>query len=224
MRNISLIITFLILATGCKERKPTIPGIVQLLYPLKNELCIGGVAVSSSQSQILFKWKGAENTDSYELHIVGLEQAPVLTFLTSKTEFEVSLPRNKAYSWYVNSRSTVSNATTKSEVWRFYSEGVASTSYAPFPAEVVSPLMGEALTSSGKVTLDWNSVDVDNDIVHYSLYFGLKPNPDLLTENIKVSILNDVIISPGKLYYWKIITHDARGNSSESPVFQFTTN
>ena len=224
MRNISLIIIFLIAAAGCKEVKPSLPGKALLLYPLKNELCTGGTAVSSSQSRILFKWKGSENTDNYELHIVGLEEAPVLTFITSKTEYDVSLPRNKAYSWYVNSTSTRTNATTKSEIWRFYSEGVASTSYTPFPAEVVSPLMGEILNSSGKVTLDWNSIDVDNDISNYNVYFGQNPNPDLLIENIKVSILHDVIVSPGKLYYWKIITQDSRGNKSESPVFQFRTN
>ena len=74
-------------------------------------------------------------------------------------------------------------------------------------------------TTSNEITLVWNGNDVDDDIIGYDVYFGISTPPqqhvnDLTESSLVVSIAADI-------YYWKIVTKDAQGNTSDSGVFQF---
>jgi hypothetical protein len=52
-----------------------------------------------------------------------------------------------------------------SETWKFYNSGSGTIAYAPFPAEVVSPLMGQNVTASiNKIALEWIGSDANNNI------------------------------------------------------------
>jgi len=220
----SIILLMLFFSACTKENSSSVPEKAALINPLSNELCLNGIALSSSQSSITFKWNSAQFADSYELHITGLEKAPSVTYLTEKTQYDVSLLRNKAYSWYILCKSKRNNITTKSEVRRFYIPGPSSTSYAPFPAEAKAPLMGEAISvPNGKISLVWQGSDVDNDIVSYDVYFGLNSSPDILKTNIALSIISDVEVLPQKTYYWRVQTKDSNGNITDSELFQFKT-
>ncbi|HEY0667793.1 MAG TPA: hypothetical protein VGD22_06430, partial [Sphingobacteriaceae bacterium] len=117
------------------------------------------------------------------------------------------------------SKSTV---TVKSAVWKFYNSGPGVTAYAPFPAEILSPAMGQVVTPiSGKITLDWEGSDVDGDIINYDVYIGTGSTPALLKEKLTASVLSDVSVNSNTTYYWKIITRDSKGNTSDTGVHQF---
>ncbi len=71
--------------------------------------------------------------------------------------------------------------------------------------------------------LTWNSDDPDGDNVTFDVYF----NDDLDLEKVADNISSNSF-SPGELvynkeYYWKIISWDENGESTDGPVWSFTT-
>lgn len=203
---------------------PQAPAAAILLFPVQNEECTAGIIVSNTQSTITFSWKSAVYAESYELHVKNLENGISIFQSTMLTSLNLTLSRNTPYSWYVVSKNIKSATAANSATWKFYNSGAGKTTYAPFPAEIVSPEMGQRLIAVDKVTLDWIGSDVDEDILNYDVYLGTSQNPSLLKEKVLESVLNEVSVKPNTTYYWKIITRDTEGNSSDSGVFQFSVN
>ena len=197
------------------------PGKAVLSFPAQNDVCTTGIIVSDTESKIVFKWAAAANATSYEITLKNLITNDVVTKTSNGIEQEVSLARNTPYSWFVTSKSSATE-TTKSDVWKFYNAGPGAITYAPFPAEITSPIMGaEISASSGTINLEWKGSDVEGDIVGYDVYFGTA-NALLLKANVTDSFLADVPVTAGNSYVWKIITKDSKGNKSDSGVYQFS--
>lgn len=216
-----------LVAISCKDK----PGVIDpptkavLSLPNNNEACTSGTIVSPTLSSILFKWNASQNADSYELTIKNLESGAVITQTTTALELPVTLTRNIPYSWFVTAKSSQTATTVQSEIWKFYNAGEALSFYAPFPAEMVNPTMAQRITpTAGKITLDWTGSDVDNDITNYDIYLGTTNTPALIKSNQTESLLADVAVNAGTTYYWKVITRDSKGNTSDSGIFIFYTN
>lgn len=213
---------------SCKKPKEPVinpPTKAVLSLPINNEACTSGTIISATLSSIIFKWTASQNAESYDLTIKNLESGVTTTQSTSALELAISLARNTPYSWFVTAKSTKISTTAQSEVWKFYNTGEALSSYAPFPAEITSPAMVQRISpTAGKITLDWNGSDVDNDITNYDIYLGTTATPGLLKGNHADSMLADVAVNGGTTYYWKIISKDSKGNTSDSGVFIFYTN
>jgi hypothetical protein len=185
-------------------------------------LCNEGLSITSNESSVLFEWESGNNTDNYELRIENLTTGNISTHQTSNTEISVSLKRATSFAWYVVSKSNSVSETAQSVTWKFYNAGEGVESYAPFPAEIISPAMAETITTApSEITLDWNGSDVDGDITGYDVYFGTTTTPGIIENDLRESILINVPVSSNTIYFWKIITIDARGNKSDSGVYQF---
>jgi hypothetical protein len=196
-----------------------------LSLPLNNEACISGTIISPTQSSILFKWTTSKNAESYDLTIKNLESSITTTQTSTTTELTVTLARNMPYSWFVTAKSSKIATTAVSDTWKFYNAGEALGTFAPFPAEIVTPKMAERVNpTAGKITLDWIGSDVDNDISNYDIYLGTTATPTLLKSNQVDSMLPDVAVNASTTYYWKVITRDSKGNTSDSGVYIFYTN
>lgn len=74
------------------------------------------------------------------------------------------------------------------------------------------------------MTLRWKGADVDNDISTYDVYFGTDANPPVIQTKLPAttSSIADVTVVAGTKYFWRVVTKDAKGNSSSSEIFQFT--
>ena len=59
-----------------------------------------------------------------------------------------------------------------SSKWRFYLQGDAETNSPPFPANLLNPSSGEAisLNDNGFFNLQWEGIDPENDNLIYTLY------------------------------------------------------
>lgn len=201
------------------------PAKATLSLPAQNEACTTGTIISATESTVSFTWQTAANTDSYELTVKNLNTNAVINRTTSSTAADVILARNTPYSWFVTSKSTKTTTTAQSDTWKFYNSGPGVVAYAPFPAEILSPTMNQAVTASGgKITLDWNGSDVDNDITTYDIYLGTTTTPAVLQSNVTASILTNVSVSSGTSYYWKVVTKDSKGNTSDSGLYRFSVN
>ena len=199
------------------------PTAATLTFPEANSECTEGTNKTTTESTIKFKWSSGSHTNSYKLNLKDLNTGAKTSHSSSSTSISIKLKRGNPYSWSVVSKSNSSTKIATSPVWKFFNAGDGVVSYAPFPAEVVSPTLG-ALIDNTVVSLDWSGSDVDGDIKSYDVYFGETENPAKIETGITESILNNVAIISGKKYYWKIDTEDEKGNISKSDTFYFTVN
>ena len=224
-----LILSVFINCGGSDDSEPTPPPPknpedATLVFPEKNSECTEGTNKTPTNSTVQFNWDNSLNTDSYELVLKNLESGTTTNHTSATSELSIELLRATPYSWYIVSKSTSITTTGKSDTWKFYNAGEAAVWYAPFPAEVVAPLQGAIVLPVGdKITLDWTANDVDNDIVSYDVYFGTTNIPPSFMTELTNSTVSDVAVIANTTYYWYVVTKDEQGNSSNSEVFEFTT-
>lgn len=212
---------------SCKKKSDPIPApsAALLTSPLKNESCNTGTVLSNTESTVVFNWAIAKNTETYELSIKNLLSNEICSQIAISNTATATLKRNTPYSWFVTSKSSKTAEINKSEVWKFYNAGPTSTNYAPFPAEIVAPKMNDVATlSGGKVILSWTGLDVDKDITGYDIFFGANSSPALYQGNLAANVTTLNVTASTNTYYWKVITKDSKGNSSDSGVFKFVVN
>ena len=201
------------------------PSASTLVFPDNNSECTTGELVTDTRSRVLFQWTASENTDSYEVNLLNLNTSSSSKITSNTNSVNITLDRGTPYEWFVVSRANGTNETASSVSWRFYNEGPGIANYAPFPAEVISPSRGSSIDSSGTVTLQWQGNDVDNDIVEFEVYFGTDPAAGTLIDTVSENTLEvNVATGQGIVYYWKILSRDSAGNTSDSDIFQFRVN
>jgi hypothetical protein len=223
-------VLFLIATAGCgKKSSPTppapdlTPGKAVLTLPKQNEACTSGTIISATQSSVLFTWGTSNNADSYDLNLKNLLTGATTSQTTSTTQLQITLFRNTPYSWYIVSKSSKSATTVQSDTWKFYHAGAGTVSYAPYPADVVAPAIGQNV-AAGTVNLSWKGSSVSGNITGYDVYFGTSTSPAVLKSNVIDNFYNNVSVLSGLQYYWRIVTKDANGNTSDSGLFQFKVN
>lgn len=224
MRTLFVGLCVLIVLNGCKKKNdPKPPEAVQLLFPEQNSECTTGISLGEETSRVEFLWSPADNTESYELRVTNINTGTVQTIVSSTTSANLPLAKGEPFSWFVRSRNGEVDATVSSAVWNFYNAG-SRTTFAPFPATIISPASSENVFKdiNNEVTLSWSASDLDNDIESYEVYFSVETQPsDLIrmltpaTTNIRVSVTSNTV------YYWKVVVIDAEGNSSSSGVYNF---
>ncbi len=198
------------------------PSAATLIFPENNTECNEGIVISDTETDVLFQWQAADNASSYVLQITNLNTGTSRNISTISTEFFIRILRGTPYSWSVVSKSGTNNLTAESQVWRFYNAGLPEESFPPFPAEAVSPQPGSSV-DEGNITLEWQASDIDNDIASYTVFLDTV-NPPVTEIGISSSSSTNVTVSSGLIYYWKVITTDIIGNTSDSQIFQFRVN
>lgn len=191
---------------------------VRLVFPFEDSLCNEGTNATPTESTVFFEWEPNDNAQTYFLTIENLSSGSMQQFETEDFIFPVTIERAVAFRWFVS--YNYQGEMRESALWNFYNAGPGVQTYAPFPAEIVSPSMAQNVPSTNAVLLEWEGSDVDGDIVNYDIYFGTQNPPELNTSNFASDQLT-VTVSPDTIYYWEIVTRDAEGNTSESGVFQF---
>lgn len=190
---------------------------VNLQFPHKDGLCNVGTDITAEESTVIFEWEASTIAESYTIYVTNLVSGSQIGAQTNDDKIGLRLDRATPYSWYVESTSGA--VTVESDAWKFYNSGPGVETYAPFPATITAPNMAESV-NPGTVTLQWSGSDVDNDIMAYDIYLGTTGTPEIHATDITGSELNVTVIS-GTIYYWKVITKDETGNTSESDTFQF---
>jgi len=223
MRTVLLLLLGVLLV-GCKKKSdPKPPEIATLVFPNKNSVCTTGRSLSQTTSEVEFRWMASDYTESYELRVTNLNTNNTQTISTAAISAKLPIAKGEPFSWFVRSLNSKVTESAFSETWRFYNAGFQTT-YAPFPAEVIEPKNGASVFKdiNNEVTLEWNGADVENDIDGYELYFSTSSPPESLIaspssdqNSEKVSVISNTT------YYWKVITKDSEGNSSDSGFFVF---
>jgi hypothetical protein len=93
------------------------------------------------------------------------------------------------------------------------------------PPAIPSIIMPQHQASNVSVSplLHWTCNDPDGDSVKYDVYLDTVSTPRIVSsQQSKVVYSPDTLVSNQK-YYWKIVARDGKGDSSVSPVWNFTT-
>jgi hypothetical protein len=226
MKN-KILLLLLIVTIGCKREnpEPESPAKATLVFPASNALCTAGTVISATQSTVILTWNASANSDSYAVTIKNLITGDVVTQGTNTNQLAVTILRGTPYSWYVVSKSASTSATAQSDTWKFYNSGVGIINYPPFPAAIIEPIFSQIITTSNSmITLTWSGSDTDGDIAGYDIYFGTTSTPPLFRTNYTNMSLGNVPVVAKTTYYWKVITKDTQGNTSDSGTYQFTLN
>ncbi len=197
------------------------PKATTLIFPEDNTECNEGVVVDELTSRVTFQWNASEDTDSYVLSIRNMSTNQTSTTAVSAVESDVTIARGTPYEWFIISKATGTSVTAESPKFKFYNQGPGIENYAPFPVEALNPIRGaDVNNSSGTVTLEWDGTDIDDDIAEYEVFFGTDETPtESLGTTTEVTMV--VAVTIGTIYYWRVITTDAHGNTSQSEVFEF---
>lgn len=199
------------------------PEVAILLSPLNNEACLSGTNVTATSSTITFSWKPSKYTDSYTVLVKNLLNNVTTTHAATAATLQVSLSNNTPYSWSVTSKSSRNPETQISETWKFHNAGPGVVNYAPFPAEIIFPLPNSTVTATnGKIELKWKGSDVDNDVLQYDIYTSFTAGGSVFLAKAGYSSTSWTIDASSGKHYWKIITRDSYGNTSDSGITEFT--
>lgn len=221
MRYLSIFL-FVALCFSCKKKDPANPPeITQLVFPQNNSECTTGRDIGPNSSMVEFRWQKALNTDTYVVSVTNMNTNITQTESTSALSKEFPLEKGAPYSWLINSKNASILEAATSQTWRFYNSGFQTT-YAPFPAEIIMPAFGASIfmDSNNEVNLSWSGSDIDNDIESYELYFSTTTPPNTLLET-STATSSTVTVESGADYYWKVLTIDGEGNTSDSGIFNF---
>ena len=225
-----LLVGLILIGCGGKGNEPApviipVPGTTTLSLPVNNTACLQGTSASGTSASVSFAWRSASKADSYQLVIKNLNTQVSDTYTTKDTLYTASLVINAPYSWSITA-TNVSGKTT-SDSWKFYLSGAASSSFAPFAADLTLPASGTTIASNGaasvQVTFQWTGSDPDNDIAGYSLYLDNTNATTAVIASQTASTATRTLTS-GKTYYWKVITTDKVGNTSVSSINSFSIN
>lgn len=229
---VGLFAGLILMSCGGKEDEPVpvpipvpAPGTTTLSLPVNNTACLQGTSASGTTSSVSFAWRSATNAASYQLVIKNLNTQASETYTTKDTLYTATLAINTPYSWTITATNV--SGKTNSDSWKFYLSGAASSSYAPFAADLTSPASGNTIASNGaasvQVTFQWTGSDPDNDIATYSLYLD---NTNATTQVISSQTTSTATqtLTSGKTYYWKVVTTDKVGNTSISTINSFKIN
>ena len=206
-----------------KDNTPPAPEGALLVFPEENSECTTGSNVNETLSQVTFRWDASKNTDSYTLSVVNLKTNVPQNISTATTSASLSIAKGTPFAWSVTSRNSKSDQVATSETWLFYNAG-AQTTYAPFPAQLVSPASGSTVQKdiANEVLLEWSGADVDNDIDTFEVFFSdVHPPTTLLGTTNAATMELSASVQSSTVYYWKVITTDLEGNTSDSGVFEF---
>lgn len=224
MKRIIYLAALVLLISACSKKGGSgpVPGKAGLVAPLKDLICNNGTVVSATESSVAFSWNAAANATGYDLTIKNLLTQTEAVQTTTSTNATVTLKRNTPYSWHVTAKSSKNTTVTESDIWKFYNAGAGATTYAPFPADLLTPGFGDIISpANGKINITWKGAAVDNNIVGYIVYFGPSSNPAIFRERTTDSFVNDITVSANTTYYWHVVTIDANSNISDSGINNF---
>ncbi|WP_158975380.1 hypothetical protein [Cellulophaga sp. L1A9] len=222
MRKIIVFGVFLFVF-GCSKDEVKGPSSAILVFPLQNSECTTGVDINETARLITFQWEASDNTQTYKLTVENLLTNSPQVVSTNQTSAQVEVTKGTPYAWHVVSENTKVTTSATSETWNFFNAGTIRT-HIPFPANLMSPLSGETVLRdiNNEVALTWSGLDLDSDIETYEVFFS-ESNPPTQWTTMGTNEINELKVSVEEdtVYYWRIKTIDAEGNSSNTGVYSF---
>jgi thiol-disulfide isomerase/thioredoxin len=135
---------------------------------------------------------------------------------TEETYQPGTLALETTYYWKIVAEDDFGETATSPE-WSFTTRG----NEPPYEPSNPDPADGQTGVAKNPV-LDWDGGDPDGDITYYDVYFGTDSNPPLVSEHQSQSDYEPGELAWETTYYWKIVSEDTFGETTEGPIWSFT--
>ena len=222
IKYFSLLLVLIFLGCG-KDDGPSSPEAAMLVFPLENSECTTGISVSETLSQVTFEWQPSANTDTYALSVVNLNTNTPQTITVGTTSASLSIQKGAPFSWTVTSSNADSDVAAVSTNSLFYNAG-PQINYAPFPAQIITPVSGSTVQANAEsqISLRWIGADVEDNITNFEVFLSEENPPVSLFQTMDGTTMEAVVdVISGSTYYWRVITTDETGNTSDSGIYDF---
>jgi len=155
---------------------------------------------------------------TYAIYFGETNPPPKIVNQTSNSTYDPGiLDLLTTYYWQIDAWDTY-NLTVSSPVWLF----TTRDNSPPYPASDPDP-PNDATGVPLEITLHWSGGDPDpGDSVTYDVYFGSGNPPPLVSSNQEDTSYTPDPLTYTLKYYWKIVTHDLLGETTEGPLWTFT--
>ena len=80
----------------------------------------------------------------------------------------------------------------------------------------------DTIIQTTSAVLEWDCTDPEGDPLLFDIYFGNETDPPLLVSSHTESSYDPGVLE-NNTYYWKIVAHDDKGNTTEGPEWSFST-
>ena len=223
MRSIIFFLLGILFVSGCKKDPPNPPERAVLSEPAKNSECTPVESSSGTSNLVRFRWQPGNHSERYEVIVRNLITGDAVDRNSEDISITIPLEKGMPYSWTVISKNSQTTETASSETWQFYNPG-SQIDHVPFPAEIITPEPGTTVFKdiNNEITLQWSATDIDEDVESYQVYLATENPPNVLIASPgandtsqKVGVISNMV------YYWRVVTTDALGNTSDTGIISF---
>ncbi len=156
---------------------------------------------------LTLSWNASSGAASYAVYFGTSSPPPLVTSTTGTSYTPGALAGGTVYYWQVV--ATNPGGSNASPDWSFTTQVAAPS--------LVSPVNG-AIGVSATPTLTWSA---STGATSYDVYFGTQAAPPLVTNTTGTSYTPGTL-SPGALYFWRVVARGS-GGASASTTWSFTT-
>jgi len=195
--------------------------VTQVVFPTADLLC--------TDNNVNFQWNAATDADgdSITYRVVIATDRSLVDVVENRTastnNITITLQQGVAYYWNVTAIDDSGAESMPSTTLAFFTSGPGITNYAPFTAELNTPV-NESTVTPGTVTLSWTGADTDvDDTLTYDLFFGTTDTPPETESDLTIDNL-DVTVTSGVTYFWRVDSTDDSGFKTLGQLWSFTAN
>ncbi|NJB72629.1 hypothetical protein GGR42_003120 [Saonia flava] len=195
---------------------PTVPSLV---FPEKDQLCL--------KQEITFNWSEAVDPEggplTYQMQISTNRAFTefVENQVLDETSIMLVMEDGQDYYWRVLAIDEQGVKGDFSNSSAFYVEGIPIINHIPFNPSLYSPKQNSTVNSEN-VILEWDTSDLDGDLLSYDIYLGADTPPELY-ETGRNSKSIELSLEPNQTYYWQIHVSDGQ-STSIGDIWSFRTN
>jgi len=169
-------------------------------------------------------WSGGDpdpgDTVTYDVYFGTTTPPAKLVSNQSETSYDPgTMNYLTTYYWKIVAWDN-NDASTQGYIWDFTT--MEETNNPPYAPSNPSPENGSTNVDI-TANLEWIGGDPDGDSVTYDVFFGATTPPPKVASNQSATIYDPGTLEYTTTYYWKIITWDSHGVSTEGSTWQFTT-
>ena len=169
------------------------------------------------------KWKGGDlNNDdvTYDIYFGTNITPPLVSENQSETVYYPPgvLDFNNTYYWKIVAWDEY-NSSSSGPIWSFTTE----ENLPPNTPSNPDPSNGSIDISIYKVIKCSGGDPNPGDKLSYDFYFGTSNPPPLVKKGLKQPSYNPDIMDLDTTYYWKVVSEDSQGLTTDGPIWHFTT-